>query len=52
LGPYLKIAPFIGGACYLGALFIQQTIPELFIFAYPLAVFIFTIPIIFIITFT
>lgn len=52
LNAYLKIAPFVGGAGYLGALFVQQTLPELFVFAYPLAVFIFTAPIIFIIAST
>lgn len=50
LAGYLKIAPYIGGAGYLGALFVQQAIPELFIFAYPFAVFVLTAPIIFIIT--
>ena len=44
---YLKIAPLVGGACYLGALFIQQAIPELFVFAYPAAVFVFVFPIVF-----
>ena len=44
---YLNIAPYIGGVCYLGALFVQQTLPELFIFAYPAAVFVFASPIIF-----
>ena len=44
---YLNIAPYIGGVCYLGALFVQQTLPELFIFAYPAAVFVFVSPIIF-----
>lgn len=49
LGPYLQIAPLVGGACYLGALVVQQTLPELFIFAYPLAVFVFAAPIAFIV---
>lgn len=49
LGPYLKVAPLIGGACYLGALFVQQALPELFMLAYPLAVFVFAAPIVFII---
>ena len=49
LGPYLQVAPIVGGACYIGALFVQQTLPELFIFAYPLAVFIFAAPIAFIV---
>ena len=44
---YLSIAPYVGGVCYLGALFVQQTLPELFIFAYPAAVFIFVSPILF-----
>ena len=44
---YLNIAPYVGGACYLGALFIQQAVPELFIFAYPAAVMIFVAPIVF-----
>jgi hypothetical protein len=52
LGPYLKIAPFIGGACYLGALFVQQFLPELFLFAYPAAVGVFVLPIIFIVLVT
>jgi len=49
LSPYLSIAPYVGGGCYLAALFVQQTLPELFIFAYPAAVFIFTAPIVFVI---
>jgi hypothetical protein len=49
LGGYLKVAPFVGGACYLGALFVQQALPELFVFAYPLAVAIFVAPAIFIV---
>ena len=44
---YFQIAPVVGGVCYLGALFIQQAIPELFVFAYPLAVVVFSAPIIF-----
>ncbi len=52
LKDYLKVAPYVGGAGYLGALFVQQTLPELFIFAYPFAVFVFVIPIVYIITFT
>jgi hypothetical protein len=44
---YLQIAPLVGGACYLGALFVQQAIPEAFVFAYPVAVFVFAAPIIF-----
>lgn len=46
---YLEVAPFVGGAGYLGALFVQQTLPELFVFAYPFAVFVFTVPIAFIV---
>ena len=49
IGGYLKIAPFVGGAGYLGSLFIQQALPELFVFAYPIAVFVFAAPIVFII---
>ena len=49
LSGYLQVAPFIGGAGYLGALFVQQTLPELFVFAYPLAVFVFAAPIAFIV---
>lgn len=49
LAGYLKIAPYVGGAGYLGALFVQQVLPELFVFAYPLAVFVLTAPIIFIV---
>lgn len=49
LSGYLKIAPFIGGALYLGLIFIQQTIPELFIFSYPAAVFFFIAPIAFLV---
>jgi hypothetical protein len=52
LAGYLKVAPLVGGAGYLGALFVQQTLPELFIFAYPLAVFVFASPIVFIIVAT
>ena len=47
LKDYLKIAPLAGGACYLGALFIQQAVPELFVFAYPGAVLLFALPIVF-----
>ncbi len=46
---FLKIAPFVGGGGYLVALGIQQTLPELFLFAYPAAVFAFAAPIVFII---
>ena len=46
---YLQVAPFIGAAGYLAALFVQQNLPELFIFAYPGAVFAFVAPAIFII---
>jgi hypothetical protein len=49
IGGYLKIAPYIGGAAYLAALFVQQALPELFVFAYPLAVFVFAAPIAFIV---
>ena len=49
LSGYLKVAPFVGGAGYLAALFVQQTLPELFVFAYPLAVFVFAAPIAFIV---
>ena len=49
LGGYLKVAPFVGGAAYLGALFIQQSIPELFTLAYPIAVATFALPLIFIV---
>eukprot|EP01031_Cornospumella_fuschlensis_P036142 gene36142-43835_t len=49
LGPYLKVAPVVGGACYLGALFVQQALPEVFVLAYPFAVFVFAAPIVFII---
>ena len=49
LGGYLKVAPFLGGAGYLGALFVQQTIPELFTIAYPIGVAVFALPAIFII---
>mmetsp|Transcript_21101 Transcript_21101/g.46880 ORF Transcript_21101/g.46880 Transcript_21101/m.46880 type:complete len:213 (-) Transcript_21101:105-743(-) len=52
LGPYLKIAPFVGGVCYLATLFVQQNIPELFILAYPLAVLIFAAPIAFTVIFS
>lgn len=47
LAGYLNVAPFVGGACYLGALFVQQALPEIFFLAYPLAVFVFTAPIIY-----
>lgn len=46
---YLQAAPFVGGAGYLAALFVQQALPELFVFAYPLAVFVFVAPIAFIV---
>eukprot|EP01038_Epipyxis_sp_PR26KG_P007663 gene7664-10427_t len=49
LGGYLKVAPYYGGALYLAALFVQQALPELFIFAYPLAAVAFTAPIAFIV---
>jgi hypothetical protein len=49
LADYLKVAPYLGGVCYLVALAIQQKIPELFVFAYPGAVFAFALPAIFII---
>lgn len=49
LAGYLNVAPFVGGACYLAALFIQQSLPELFIFAYPGAVFVFVIPALYIV---
>lgn len=49
LSSYLKIAPIVGGVGYLGAIFVQSALPELFVFAYPLAVFIFAAPIAFII---
>jgi hypothetical protein len=29
LKDYLKIAPVVGGVCYLGALFVQQVMPKL-----------------------
>ena len=47
LKEYLRIAPYVGGVCYLGALFIQQAVPELFVFAYPAAVLVFALPIAF-----
>lgn len=49
LSPYLSVAPIVGGLCYLGLIFVQQVLPELFVFAYPGAVFVFTAPILFII---
>lgn len=49
LAGYLSIAPIVGGGCYVGALAVQQLLPELFMFAYPGAVFVFVAPIIFII---
>jgi hypothetical protein len=49
LSGYLKVAPYVGGVSYLGALFVQQAIPELFIFAYPLAAFSIILPIVFIV---
>jgi len=49
LKDYLSVAPYVGGAAYLAALLVQQTLPELFIFAYPAAVFVFAAPIAFII---
>mmetsp|Transcript_14615 Transcript_14615/g.24197 ORF Transcript_14615/g.24197 Transcript_14615/m.24197 type:complete len:215 (+) Transcript_14615:52-696(+) len=52
LKSYLKIAPIVGGVCYLGALFVQQTIPELFVLAYPAAVLLFVSPILFTVVFS
>ena len=49
LSGFLKVAPYIGGIAYLGALFVQQTLPELFIFAYPLAAFSIVLPIVYIV---
>jgi hypothetical protein len=49
LKDYLSVAPFVGGACYLAALFVQQILPELFIFAYPLAAFAFIAPLFYIV---
>lgn len=49
LSSYLKVAPFVGGGLYLSALFVQQVLPELFIFAYPLAAVAFFAPIVFIV---
>jgi hypothetical protein len=45
---YLQVAPFVGGAAYLAALFVQQSLPELFFIAYPVAVLAFVSPAIFI----
>jgi hypothetical protein len=44
LSGYLKVAPLLGFGLYLGALFIQQAIPELFAIAYPAAVFVLVLP--------
>ena len=52
LSGYLRIAPFIGGLLYIGLIFIQQALPELFGLAYPAAVAVFTVPIVFIIIFS
>jgi hypothetical protein len=52
LSGYLQVAPFIGGLLYVGLIFIQQALPELFGLAYPAAVAVFTIPIVFIIIFS
>ena len=49
LNGFLKVAPYVGAAGYLGALFVQQVLPELFIFAYPLAACSIIVPIIFIV---
>ena len=49
LNGFLKVAPYVGAASYVGALFVQQVLPELFIFAYPLAAFSVMLPIIFIV---
>ena len=49
---YLKVAPVVGGIAYLVALFVQQALPELFIFAYPLAAIAFIAPIVFIVVFS
>lgn len=37
LSSFLSVAPYTGAVAYLGAIFVQQALPELFIFAYPLA---------------
>ncbi len=47
IADYLKIAPVVGGVCYLGALVVQNILPDLFIFAYPTAVGVFLVPILF-----
>ena len=52
LSGYFKIAPLVGGGCYLGALLVQTALPELFVFAYPAAVFVFVVPIVYTLTFT
>ena len=52
LAEYLKVAPIVGGTCYLAVLFIQTTLPELFVLAYPIAVFTFVSPILYTLVFT
>ena len=49
LSGFLKVAPYVGAVSYVGALFVQQVLPELFVFAYPLAAFSVILPIIYIV---
>lgn len=44
LRPYLKIAPFLGGAYYLAAFFVQQKFRDFFPYAYFGAVAVFVAP--------
>lgn len=52
LNSYLKVAPFVGGAGYLAALLVQKSLPELFVFAYPIAVAALVVPALFIAVFS
>ena len=52
LSGYLSVMPYIGGACYLVALAIQQKLPQLFPFAYPLGATIIFLPILWILAST
>uniref|UniRef100_A0A7S1TVU8 Uncharacterized protein n=1 Tax=Phaeomonas parva TaxID=124430 RepID=A0A7S1TVU8_9STRA len=45
LRPWLQFAPFVGGALYLGTLFIQQRKPEWFTVAYLVAAGLFVLPV-------
>uniref|UniRef100_A0A7S2XUD1 Uncharacterized protein n=1 Tax=Fibrocapsa japonica TaxID=94617 RepID=A0A7S2XUD1_9STRA len=45
LGPYLKVAPFVGGAIYLALIWVQQSLPRVFDYAYIVGALAFAAPI-------